>query len=994
MTQRIPGTFGSGSGAPFFVQATKSNHSIDRRRTFGQQSTTRVASLNVQSRLTDDRLGELVAMCIKRGIDALTVIEHRLHAPQGALGDLVVIPLGGGWSLQYLPCSAMGQGGTGIILSPRAAKSLDSIRRVTDRIFTVQLSSQDGHSRLKTVIIGVYSPTGTRASTEASTEHHEILSDIIGEIPLGHMLIVNGDLNATLQPGTNGVRFTPRQHRANENTDLLHGLLCDRDLLAVNTLFRKPEHQLVTFYGPRRRRVCLDYVLCRSKWRSCFKNAFTFEGPIRSDHKVLVAEFRWRFASEHVKHVKRYDVSKLDDPATRLRFEQLVLDQIDADHVSSDSFTAAVASAMATALPLGPRRRDTVIRDDPAVVAARALVAHAATRDDRRVHQEALRLAYDEARTQYLLECGKRVSDGHINNQHRLAYVAINEMREFGGHRPECTFPADSPNDRLELIRTGLAKLYSIAADSDSDGGDDVETYEFMVPDNVVIKDEPFTTDELTTATKTLKRGKASDMGGLCAEVLKLPGLASTILSIMNAILLCATVPDAWLNSAMVLLYKKGDPADLGNYRSITLINLLMKLFMKLLQIRIADAIDQHLRFEQNGFRRGRSTTQHVLALRRLIEETELSKTGELYLLFVDFSKAFDTISWSQLWAILRAYRVPDTIIAAIKAAYVSSKAQVRTSDGLSGAFEFFAGVKQGCCLSPLLFIIVVDFIMRRAFDKISNLGVCVQARKSSRFPAQHVTDTGFADDIALVAPSMSSLQQLADAMVAEALHVGLRVNVPKTELMAIGASAAVAPTLLIYERPIKVVKDFKFLGAWIRSSSKDFTVRRALAWRAVIALPHIWASPSITNATKRKLFRAVIEPVLLYGSETWTMTASLARRLDGTYTRLLRACLQVTYLDRWTNVKLYGGLQRVSDVVNVRRIGFAGHCFRANQPVAKTLMYQADGPRRVGRPKMSYVDVLMAKTGATRGELPRLMADRDEWRIIIRKAAAGSSEF
>jgi hypothetical protein len=134
------------------------------------------------------------------------------------------------------------------------------------------------------------------------------------------------------------------------------------------------------------------------------------------------------------------------------------------------------------------------------------------------------------------------------------------------------------------------------------------EEYEFMVPKSVEINDSPFTAEELQTTSAQLKCGKAINLEGVTAETLKIPSIAMVLLVILNVILVCSTVLDEWLNSTMVLLFKKGDPTELGNYRSITIIKLVLKLYMRLILNRLVGVLDPHFRSEQNKFRQGRST--------------------------------------------------------------------------------------------------------------------------------------------------------------------------------------------------------------------------------------------------------------------------------------------------------------------------------------------------------------------------------------------------
>ena len=172
-------------------------------------------------------------------------------------------------------------------------------------------------------------------------------------------------------------------------------------------------------------------------------------------------------------------------------------------------------------------------------------------------------------------------------------------------------------------------------------------------------------------------------------------------------------------------------------------------------------------------------------------------------------------------------------------------------------------------------------------------------------------------------------------------------MNVRKTEHMSIGHRHALEDTegraVRIYDEIASSCVDFKFLGSFVRSSSKDFAVRRALAWKACLKLRPLWRSP-LSRETKRRLFRSLIEPILTYAAQTWTLTAALEKSLDGTYTRLLRTCLGVHYSEHRTNAELYGdgrvgGLPRLSVSLKTRRLQFAGHCARADQPLADILL-------------------------------------------------------
>ena len=113
----------------------------------------------------------------------------------------------------------------------------------------------------------------------------------------------------------------------------------------------------------------------------------------------------------------------------------------------------------------------------------------------------------------------------------------------------------------------------------------------------------------------------------------------------------------------------------------------------------------------------------------------------------------------------------------------------------------------------------------------------------------------------------------------------------------------------------LEIVDNFKYYGAWIESTSKDFAVRKALAWSACHKMKKIWKS-SLSRKMKIHLFLSTVESALLYGAETWTLTVALTKQLDGSYTRMLRMALDVSWKSHTTNKILYGELPKVSEKV------------------------------------------------------------------------------
>ena len=135
----------------------------------------------------------------------------------------------------------------------------------------------------------------------------------------------------------------------------------------------------------------------------------------------------------------------------------------------------------------------------------------------------------------------------------------------------------------------------------------------------------------------------------------------------------------------------------------------------------------------------------------------------------------------------------------------------------------------------------------------------------------------------------------------------------------------------------------------------------------------------------KIRLFSSTVESVLLYGSETWTLTKELENKLNGCYTRLLRSVLGCSWRDHITNETLYGDLPKVTDKIRNRRLKLTGHCLRHPGEMAHNLVlwtpYQ--GTRKRGKPPKTFVQLLEKDTGLSKEEIGVLAMDRCSWRII-----------
>ena len=149
-------------------------------------------------------------------------------------------------------------------------------------------------------------------------------------------------------------------------------------------------------------------------------------------------------------------------------------------------------------------------------------------------------------------------------------------------------------------------------------------------------------------------------------------------------------------------------------------------------------------------------------------------------------------------------------------------------------------------------------------------------------------------------------------------------------------------------------------------------------------------------NEMKRSFFQAAVVSILLYGCTTWTLTKRLEKKLDGNYTRMLRAILNKSWWQHPTRRQLYGHLPPITKTIQVRRARHTGHCWRSkDELVSDVLLWTPTyGQAKAGRPARTYIQQLCEDTGCNPEDLPEVMNDREKWREMVKDIRAGGTTW
>ena len=188
----------------------------------------------------------------------------------------------------------------------------------------------------------------------------------------------------------------------------------------------------------------------------------------------------------------------------------------------------------------------------------------------------------------------------------------------------------------------------------------------------------------------------------------------------------------------------------------------------------------------------------------------------------------------------------------------------------------------------------------------------------------------------------------------------------------------------------LKLVDKFTYLGSNVSSTEKDIDTWLMKAWTAIDRLSIIWKS-DLTDKMKRSFFQAAVVSILLYGCTTWTLTKWLEKKLDGNYTRMLRAILNKSWRQRPTGHQLYGHLPPITKTIQVRRTRHAGHCWRSRDELIRDVLQWTStyGRAKARRPARTYIQQLCDDTGCSPEDLPEAMNDWEKWRERVKDIRA-----
>ena len=240
----------------------------------------------------------------------------------------------------------------------------------------------------------------------------------------------------------------------------------------------------------------------------------------------------------------------------------------------------------------------------------------------------------------------------------------------------------------------------------------------------------------------------------------------------------CEFLPSRSCGSTKVIRigFARGNAKECSNYCTTALISHASKVMLKILQARLQKYVNCELPDVQAGFRKGRGIRDQIANIRWIIQKArEFQKN--IYFCFIDYAKVFDCVDHHKLWRILKEMGIPDDLTCLLRNLYAGQEATVRTGCGTTDWFQIRKRVRQGCILSPCLFNLYAEYIMRNAGLDEAQAGIKIAGR--------NIKNLRYVDDTTLMAESEKELKSLLMKVKEESEKVGLKLNIQKTKIMA-----------------------------------------------------------------------------------------------------------------------------------------------------------------------------------------------------------------
>jgi calcineurin-like phosphoesterase family protein len=897
----------------------------------------------------------------------------------------------------YSSSVGTGRHGVAIIVSPNMAHHVEKFIPIDNRIVILMLKI-----RLKKIIVAqTYAPQQGRPEDEKEAFFLK-LQDEIDKIRTVEEVIIMGDLNGHVGKSRIGFEDVIGHHGVgcmNEEGNRIVDFCKQNHLKIMNTYYEHRDSHKYTWYGWNSNKQEYDKMtqidlFLTTDYRSVTNVKAIPSVSLDSDHRLVVMKTIYRSQKNRpAEKRRRVNTRALKDQEIRTKFlTQLqntanTMNQADDVETMWKIFKENLENNLNETVGFQwssvSKKRKTPWWSE--AVSEKVRAKQKAFRDWMKHRTSLNRGLYIEARreAEKAIKKSKKMKweqlcddiEKDIVGTKKLLYQLAKSYRKGQQQKP---YNIKDEEENI-IMETGQVKerwtdYFSQLLNVDQEADSTEEIFDQV--DNIY----KITQEEVRWAIKKSKNNKAPGPDTIPNEVYKAGEdiMVEQLTDLFNAAYINGQVPEEWCQSDIVPIYKqKGDYLCCKNYRGVSLMSHASKLYESVLEARLREVVEPKMGKWQHGFRPGKSTTDMIWGLRNMVEK-HWEFNAPLFVAFLDLEKAFDRVPRSRLWRVLLEYGVEADLQRAIKSTYMTSQSRVTTNVGAGEWFKTESGVRQGSILSPLLFIMYMDLVIRKVSELNSDEGMIL----------------AYADDIAQTATSEQQLQKQMNNWCLVFKEFKLKLNVQKTEVLLVSRIPRKV-NIVVENSELKQTERFKYLGSIVSDNARreeEIYTRISNYSKHVGLLYPLLKDKSVPRKAKRLIYLTILRPLLIYGHESWVLTKSIESKIQAAEMKVLRLIRGVNIMDKMRNetIRKELDIQSILTTVKNSQLRWFGHVMRRDDSslVKNILDYKVKGKRPTGRPRRTYlrhINLLLKDRSTTLDEVISLKTydNRPAWKSL-----------